>query len=144
MVMATMNPYDGVGTYTLPTASFDRFALSHEFEYPSRESEVLIMSLGQGDLPAKPLLQASDIIELQTQVASVHVDTRIYDYIARLLADIRKQTYLESGVSSRAGIALARASQARALLHGRAFVLPEDIQSLWAPVLMHRITVNYA
>ena len=56
MVIATMNPYDGVGTYTLPVASFDRFALSHEFGYPSIEGEAAIMSLSQIDLPTESLL----------------------------------------------------------------------------------------
>jgi MoxR-like ATPase len=144
MVMATMNPFDGVGTYTLPVASFDRFALSYEFDYPSIESEVAILSITHSDLPSEVLLNARDIVALQKLSEQIYVDERIYHYIARLLANLRSQEYLESGVSSRAGIALARAAQSRALLHGRTFVNPEDIQSLWNSVLLHRTTVSYA
>ena len=67
MVMATMNPYDGVGTYTLPVASFDRFALSYEFGYPSVESEVAILSITHSNLPSEALLSAKDILTLQKQ-----------------------------------------------------------------------------
>jgi MoxR-like ATPase len=143
MVMATMNPFDGVGTYTLPVASFDRFALSYEIDYPSIESEVAILSITHSDLPSEALLNTQDIIALQKLSEQIYVDERIYHYIARLLANLRSQQYLESGVSSRAGIALARAAQSRALLHGRTFVNPEDIQSLWNSVLLHRTTVSY-
>ena len=142
-VMATMNPYDGVGTYTLPLATYDRFGYSYEFEYPSIEKESAILSGAYTDYPSEPVIKRADIGALRKKVLTIHVEDKITTYVATLLASLRVSDDLASGVSVRAGLAIIAGARARALLRGRDFVLPEDIEALWIPTLRHRLELSY-
>ena len=84
--MATMNPYDGVGTYTLPLATYDRFAYSYGFTYPSISKEAAILMQTSINYPEKPVIKLSDIASLREKSVNIHVDDKIPLYIAALLA----------------------------------------------------------
>ena len=142
-VIATQNPVEYEGTYPLPESQLDRFMMCLGMGYPAREDEKKILSLQEEDLtPANlsPVLEVEDVLFLQKRVESVKVDDTLIDYIVEILDLTRRRTDLfELGVSPRGGIALRRAAQAKALIEGREFVLPDDIKTLAPHILAHRI-----
>ena len=146
MVLATQNPVDFAGTYPLPEAQVDRFLMRISLGYPTArdEAEILLRCCGP-DQPMESLsavCTAEDILALQTQVRSVYLSYEIRSYIVSLCEATRKSPLLSLGVSTRGGIALCRACQARALLYGRDYVIPEDVQALAQNVLAHRLTLS--
>ncbi|MBI2865803.1 MAG: MoxR family ATPase [Chloroflexi bacterium] len=147
MVMATLNPIEYEGTFPLPEAQLDRFLLRLSLGYPTQEQEVAIMDAQQYHHPLEGLalvLTTQDVLELQEVVTGVKVDPLVQEYIARLVATTRKHASVYLGASPRGSLALFRSAQARALLRGRDFVLPDDVKSLAIPVLAHRLILEPA
>jgi MoxR-like ATPase len=135
-----------VGTYPLPEAQLDRFFMRISIGYPTMEEEAAILERFTGGInpmkELKPICSASEIIVMQKQVESVYAAKEIRTYISQIAAASRKSNVLQLGISTRAAIALLKASQARALLDGRDYVVPEDVKRMAEPVLAHRIMLS--
>ena len=146
IVLATQNPVDFVGTYPLPEAQLDRFFMRVSIGYPTAEEETDILErYSSGRKPMeelRPICTSSDILRLQQEVEGVHASREVRAYISAIAAASRKSGALQLGVSTRAAISLLRASQARALLEGRDYVAPEDVQRMAEPVLAHRLVLS--
>ena len=146
IVLATQNPVDFVGTYPLPEAQLDRFFMRVAIGYPTAEEEADILErYTSGARPMeelKPICTSADILRLQQEVDKVHAAREIRVYVSAIAAASRKSNALQLGVSTRAAINLLRAAQAWALLDGRDFVKPEDIQAMAEPVLAHRLVLS--
>lgn len=145
LLLATQNPVEHEGTYALPEALLDRFLLRVRIGYPAHRDEMdmldrhgLSAAFSEGE-QAKPVLVKEELLQLQQQARMVYVDDSLKDYIVRLAADTRQNRELALGASPRASVALLRAAQARALLAGRNFCLPDDIKQLVVPVYGHRL-----
>ncbi|MBA6230902.1 MULTISPECIES: AAA family ATPase [unclassified Colwellia] len=159
LVMATQNPIEQEGTYPLPEAQLDRFLMHIEIDYPDAVSELAILKLNRGEAlqhkkeskkPVKEISQ-SDIFAARDQVMEIHMAPAIENYIVDLIMatrtpekyDDQLKNWLAYGASPRATIALDRCSRARAWLHNRDFVSPEDVQAVFHNVLRHRILLTY-
>lgn len=141
-VIATQNPHDQLGTYALPESQLDRFLMRISLGYPERAAErALLTGQGRRDmvgaLPA--LLSAEQLAALQHAVAQVHVAAPLLDYVQDLIAATRSGRWFLQGLSPRAGIALVRASQAAALIAGRDYVAPDDVQAILPQCVAHRM-----
>ena len=144
-VIATQNPVEYHGTYPLPEAQLDRFAIQLALGYPTHDDELAILFSQNDGHPLEQLqsvLTTEDVLTLQAEVRRVLVKPEVADYIVRLVETIRKDARLRLGLSPRASLTLYRTAQARALTEGRDFTLPEDIRSLAVPVLSHRIQLD--
>ncbi len=144
-VVATQNPAEYHGTYPLPEAQLDRFAVRISMGYPDRDSEIEVLFSQHDHHPfedLKPVVTCEQIIAMQEQVKRVRVDPAIADYIVRLVEYTRGEPRLRLGISPRGSLTLYRTSQAAALLNGRDYVVPEDARSLAVPVLAHRIVLD--
>ncbi|MEC0107152.1 MoxR family ATPase [Paenibacillus taichungensis] len=142
IVIATQNPVDNQGTFPLPEAQMDRFMMKIRMGYPSSEESVEILrrtvaSRSVTDLSA--IISREQLLEAQSTYTSVQIDEDLLRYIIRLTEATRQHPELSLGVSPRGAQALLKASQAWAALHGRDFVLPDDIKVLAEPVLAHRL-----
>lgn len=145
MVIATQNPIEYQGTYPLPEAQLDRFMMRLELGYPpSRlELDMLYAQLDKHPIEAlTPILTPHDLVHLQQLVHQVHVAQDIAIYLLRIIEATRQQSEIQLGVSPRGSLALFQAARARALLHGRNYVRPEDISRLAVPVLAHRLILR--
>ena len=146
IVLATQNPVDFVGTYPLPEAQLDRFFMRVAIGYPTQEEEADILERYTcGARPMedlKPICTSQDIVKLQQQVDTVYASREVRAYIARICQASRKHAALQLGISTRGAIFLLRSAQACALLAGRDYVIPEDVQKMAAPVLAHRIQLS--
>jgi MoxR-like ATPase len=143
LVLATQNPVEQAGTYPLPEAQIDRFLVRLLIGYPSEGDERGILRRFLADQPTpEALLSPDDIIELQNLVRAVHVEDEVLDYVVRIATFTRNSARLFLGASPRASLALVSAARARALVLGRAFVLPDDIKALAVPVLAHRLVLT--
>lgn len=146
IVLATQNPVDFVGTYPLPEAQLDRFFMRISIGYPTAEEETDILErYTSGKRPMeelRPICTSNDIVLLQQEVEKVYSSREVRAYISAIAAASRKTNALQLGVSTRAAISLLRASQAHALLAGRDFVTPEDVQKMAEPVLAHRLVLS--
>ena len=146
IVLATQNPVDFMGTYPLPEAQLDRFFMRISIGYPNAEEEADILErYTSGKKPMddlRPICTSGDILRLQQEVEGVHTSREVRAYIANIAAASRRNSALQLGISTRAAISLLRASQARALLDGRDYVIPEDVQRMAAPVLAHRMVLS--
>jgi MoxR-like ATPase len=141
-VVATQNPAEYHGTYPLPEAQLDRFAVRIELGYPDHQSEMEILFSQQDHHPfedLQPVVTCEQIIAMQQQVRQVRVEQTVADYIVRLTSITRGDVRLRLGVSPRGSLALYRTAQAHALMQGRDYVTPEDVKSLAVAVLAHRI-----
>lgn len=141
-VIATQNPIDLAGTYPLPDSQLDRFLLRLSLGYPDADAERALLAGSDRRAMiarAQPLLDADAILQLRQAVDQVHASPALVDYVQALLTRSRHQAGVRVGLSPRAGIALLRAARAYALLLGRAHVLPEDVQALFATVAAHRL-----
>ena len=144
-VIATQNPVEYHGTYPLPEAQLDRFAIQLALGYPTHDDELAILFSQNDGHPLEqlqPVLTTDDVLTLQAEVRRVLVKPEVADYIVRLVETIRKDARLRLGLSPRASLTLYRTAQARALTEGRDFTLPEDIRALAVPVLSHRIQLD--
>lgn len=154
LVIATQNPIDQEGTYALPEAQIDRFMLKVVIDYPTVEEEKCILDRMTDVQPPSPnsVTQASNIITASSKVDAIYLDDRVKNYIVHIVCATRTpaaydlpklSAYLARGASPRATIALARASKALAFMQMRAFVTPDDVQSLARDVLRHRLALTY-
>jgi len=145
MVLATQNPVEQEGTYRLPEAQTDRFLFKVMVPYPSEVEEMTILSqfhqLGNVQVMdvVKPVLQSSQVIMLRQQIKSLIIEEKLLQFIAKLIHQTRNHKSIYLGASPRASLAVMNASKAIAAMQGRDFVTPEDILSVLAPVLRHRI-----
>ncbi|MEK8085217.1 AAA family ATPase [Aquabacterium sp. A3] len=141
-VIATQNPTDQLGTHALPESQLDRFALRLSLGYPTAEDERALLS-GHDRRDAlqslAPVMSLEDWRAWQARVTEVHAADALLDYLLALISATRDGRWFVQGLSPRAGQSLLRLARARALLHGRAHVSPEDIQALWAPAVAHRL-----
>ena len=146
IVLATQNPGEFVGTYPLPEAQMDRFFLRISIGYPSIEEEMDVLERYSGTVKPmavlEPVCAAEDIIALQQMVTTIYCSPEVRSYVATLAAATRQDPALTLGASTRAAIALIHGAQACALLDGRDFILPEDVQHMALPVLSHRVVLN--
>jgi MoxR-like ATPase len=160
LVIATQNPIEQSGTFELPEAQLDRFMLCHRLDYPTPEEEKEVLrrnaSLGirkqdkgavartEFDiLDKEPVGSPEELIATMEAVQQVHISDVFIDHVVELVNRTRVHPSLEVGCSPRAGIALLKASRARALIQGRAYVVPEDMYALAEDVILHRIRLNY-
>ncbi len=145
-VLATQNPGEFVGTYPLPEAQMDRFFLRISIGYPTIEQEMDVLDRHAGAVKPvatiEPVCSAEDVIALQDQVTQIYCSPEVRSYIATLVAATRQEPSLSLGASTRAAIALMHGAQACALLDGRDFILPEDVQHMVLPVIAHRLVLN--
>jgi MoxR-like ATPase len=158
LVLATQNPIEQQGTYPLAEAQLDRFMMKLKIGYPGREEEKEILRRvalqernGAPPVPEGAVGEA-DILAARDELTQVHVDQKIQDYVVDLAFATREpetvglddfHRLVEFGISPRASIFLTRAARARAYLHGRDFVLPDDVKAVALPVLRHRIRTTY-
>ena len=154
LVLATENPIDQEGTYPLPEAQVDRFMLKLKVGYPSREDERAIldrMSSTAPNLNVDAVTTLHAIRDARQYVNKVFVDQKIRDYIVNLVLATRDPAqyklelgqYIQFGASPRATISLTLAAKAWALMHGRAYVIPQDIKEIGMDVLRHRVIPSY-
>ncbi len=153
IVLATQNPIEQEGTYPLPEAQVDRFMLKLKVEYPSRQEELAIMDrIANHTLPTlQGLLDPSSILDIRKIIKNLHVDSKINDYIINIIFATRTpkdlgigvERYIEYGASPRASIFLNLVSKAYAFLQGRGFVIPQDVKTMAADVLRHRILLRF-
>ncbi|KYD32139.1 MoxR family ATPase [Geobacillus sp. NFOSA3] len=144
-VMATQNPIEYEGTYPLPEAQLDRFLLKLNMGYPSPEEEVGILSRVEKAPPIegiRPVMALDELLELQRQVTKVYVSDPIKRYIVDIVQRSRSNASVYLGVSPRGSVALMKAAQAYAFMHGREFVVPDDVQFLAPYVLSHRMIIK--
>ncbi|WP_240666782.1 AAA family ATPase [Longirhabdus pacifica] len=142
MVVATQNPADYEGTYPLPEAQLDRFMLKIELGYPKHADEMTMLQHRAEKYSArkiKPALFKEEVLKLKKEAFQVHVDETIYKYIVDLAHATRNHPEVKLGISPRGSFALMRASQARALVKGRSYCLPEDVQHMCSFVFPHRL-----
>ncbi|MBD2699609.1 MoxR family ATPase [Spirosoma sp. BT702] len=149
MVLATQNPIEQEGTYRLPEAQLDRFLFKIVVGYPNATEEVDILrghhqrrNLNDALAAIDAILTAGQLATLRAQVQQVHVEDKLFDYIAQVVQATRKDKSLYLGASPRASVALLNSAKALATLRGRDFITPEDVQELAAPVLRHRILLT--
>ena len=145
LVIATQNPIEQEGTYSLPEAQLDRFLFRILLDYPSRSDEVRILtSQGEslGREGAARVLAPAQIEELRTRQLATYVGPDVYQYIADVVRETRNDPRILVGASPRAGVHLLLAARALASLQERRYVVPDDVRSLAFPVLNHRIIVR--
>lgn len=145
MVIATQNPTGYVGTYPLPEAQLDRFALKINMGYPTAEEEVNIIMARRGFNPLDAVsqkLSIDEIRQLRGFISNIKIDEQLYRYIVSLVTATRKHSKLALGASPRASVALMRLAQAYAFIRGRDYVLPDDIGSLFRFAVGHRIMLR--
>jgi MoxR-like ATPase len=145
LVIATENPIEQEGTFPLPEAQLDRFTLRTSLGYPSREDEARIVREQRHGHPLgrlEPAVTVDEVRELQRAVEDVYVDDLILDWLVDLVRATRAVEGVSTGASVRGSLALERAARGRALLHEREYVVPEDVEELFLPVLGHRILLT--
>ena len=141
-VIATQNPIELEGTFPLPEAQIDRFLMRLRLDYPSHSEERLILERFKETQPLddlQPVLTAERLQELQHMIRRVRVEPVVENYIVDLVRATRDHSGVELGVSPRGTLALYRSSQAYAAIHGRFYVIPDDVKRVARPVLSHRM-----
>ncbi|MDH3713718.1 MAG: AAA family ATPase [Gammaproteobacteria bacterium] len=144
-VIATQNPSHQTGTFPLPESQLDRFLMRLSLGYPDREAERQLLT-GEDrrqmldTLPA--VMPPARLLELQRSVIDVHIAEPLLDYVQKLLAFSRADNRFVHGLSPRAGLGLVKAARAWALVDGRSFVIPEDVQSVLTAVVGHRLSLK--
>ncbi|HEX2324091.1 MAG TPA: MoxR family ATPase [Chloroflexota bacterium] len=148
LVMATQNPIEYEGTFPLPEAQLDRFMMRINLGYPSRGDEITILASQLQSHPIEDIgqvISAEELQSLQQRVRAVYVDRPlIMQYIVDVATATREHQEVYLGASPRGSLSLTQASQARAALHGRDFVIPDDVKALAPATLAHRLIVSPA
>lgn len=142
LVIATQNPIETAGTFTLPEAQLDRFMMQLSMGFPTPEEEVAIMDRFITNNPIdeiKPVCSKEDIYLMGVAATQVYVDKCIRRYIVDIISATRTHASISSGVSPRGTLALLKACQVYAAIKGRDYVIPDDVKTLAVPVLSHRI-----
>jgi MoxR-like ATPase len=145
LVVATQNPIEYEGTFPLPEAQLDRFAVRMSIGYPPLAEEARMLAEQTTAPPLdrlEPVADAGDVLAATAAARSVHVDDAVSRYVVSLLRHTRSSTSLALGASPRAGISLLRLAKARAATEGRDYTLPDDVQALAEPVLAHRLLLS--
>tara|TARA_B000000477_G_scaffold6890_1_gene5577 strand:- start:1052 stop:2047 length:996 start_codon:yes stop_codon:yes gene_type:complete len=155
LVLATQNPIEQEGTYTLPEAQVDRFMMKLKVDYPSKDEERQILRSSARTDPVKfkkSKIKATAITKAQKSINDIYVDEKVEEYILNLVFSTRNpedynlgdlSQLIENGASPRASISLILASKARAFLEGRGYITPEDVRFIGKDVLRHRIILSY-
>ena len=148
LVLATQNPIEQEGTYRLPEAQLDRFIFKIRVQYPSMEEEIKILqNTHEGktthfnDVVLR-VLSATEIENYRKQVSGLFIEPKVLEYIARIVHETRNNKALYLGASPRASVAILKGAKAFAAMRGRDFVTPDDVISIAAPVLRHRIILT--
>jgi MoxR-like ATPase len=147
MVVATQNPYDFEGTYALPENQLDRFLMKINLGYPTPKDEARVLDLrpaGKTLHELSPVIDKKAVIEIQQATDQVRMDQSLLEYIVAIAGASRRDEQIQVGISPRGSLALAQVARASAVLHGRDFVIPEDITSHIIPVCAHRIVLRSA
>ena len=147
LVIATQNPIEYEGTFALPEAQLDRFMLRLRLGYPAPLEEIVILDEQKRAHPLEELGEVASLDELQSAqsaVREVYVDSTISDYIVRLVNATRTHPDVYLGASPRGSLALYRAGQAYAALHGRDYVIPDDVKAVAEPAMAHRLIMRTA
>ncbi len=145
IVLATQNPVEYEGTFPLPEAQLDRFMMRISLGYPSPDEEISIIDSQRHAHPIDKLeavTEQEELLSLQAEVGKVYVDELIKKYIVSVVEASRNHPDVYLGASPRGSLFLTRTAQAKAFLEGRDFVLPDDVKTLAAPVLAHRVIIN--
>ena len=145
LILATQNPIELEGTFPLPEAQLDRFLLRVRLGYPSAAEEERILSRFQETNPLDSLpdiLEAKELLDLQTLAHQVYVEPTVRGYITTLTRATRSHADIRLGASPRSSLALHSAAQARAAIQGRNYVIPDDVKSLFIPVIAHRLLIK--
>jgi MoxR-like ATPase len=150
MVFATQNPVEFEGTYPLPEAQLDRFMMKLVVGYPTRAEEDAVLrrthagfrSSDFGPIEMTPVIDGPGILDCRRQAEAVRVEDSLFSYILDIVEATRRHRHILLGGSPRASVTLLKCAKASALLEGRDFVIPEDVQSLAAPVLRHRLALT--
>ncbi|MCV2369153.1 AAA family ATPase [Roseateles oligotrophus] len=141
-VIATQNPSEQLGTYPLPESQLDRFLMCISLGYPDRASERELL-MGQDSRIAlrglQPVMNAEDLLAAQAAVRGIHASAALLDYLQALIEASRSGQWFAEGLSPRAGLGVLRAARARALLDGRDFVSPDDVQAILPQTIAHRL-----
>ena len=144
MVVATQNPVDYEGTFPLPESQMDRFLMRVQMGYPQPADELDILrspKLGYDAIALNAVATRTEVLKLQALAGKVFVEDSVLDYILKIVTATRTEAEFKAGASVRGGLALRVAAQARALLRGRDFVVPEDVQEMVGSVLTHRLAL---
>ena len=155
LVLATQNPIEQEGTYTLPEAQVDRFMMKLKVDYPNKDEERQILRSSARTEPLKfkkSKIKVSSITKAQKSINDIYVDEKVEEYILNLIFSTRSPSeynledlshLIENGASPRASISLILASKSRAFLEGRGYITPEDVRFIGKDVLRHRIILSY-
>jgi MoxR-like ATPase len=147
LVLATQNPIEYEGTFPLPEAQLDRFLMRVSLGYPTPEEQMRILDAQQYAHPIeslKQIMHADELIRVQESLKSVYTDALIKQYIVQIVESTRRHADVYLGASPRGALTLYRTTQARAALHGRDYVIPDDVKALVEPALGHRIILSPA
>ncbi|MHA2609760.1 MAG: AAA family ATPase [bacterium JZ-2024 1] len=142
LVFATQNPVEYQGVYRLPEAQLDRFLMKVTLGYlrPAEEKEMLSRVRETHPLESlQPAMELDELLESQKLIRKIKVSPAVEEYVVQLLARTRNAEEIQLGASPRAGIGLIRSAQARAFLHQRSYITPDDIKALFVPLLIHRV-----
>jgi MoxR-like ATPase len=145
IVVATQNPIEQQGTFPLPEAQMDRFLFQIQMGYPTLEEELQIMRLYRKETPIEqlnPIYSPSDLWLLQKEVKEVDLSLEVEHYLLQIIQATRQHEFVETGVSPRGTLSFMRAAQARALLHDRTYVTPDDLKVLAPFALSHRLVLS--
>ncbi|TMI14874.1 MoxR family ATPase [Candidatus Bathyarchaeota archaeon] len=146
IVIATQNPIEYEGVYPLPEAQLDRFLARLQLGYPNRAEEVEIlkrrMQRGREEVRLEPAANTETILALQKTVEGIHVDDDILGYVTDIVQATRTQRQIEVGASPRGSLAIFKLARARAVFHGRDYVIPDDVKDVAAPALVHRMIMK--
>ncbi len=147
LVLATQNPIEYEGTFPLPEAQLDRFLMRISLGYPTPDQLIAILDAQQYHHPIDDIAQVTsttELLDMQEQLKSVYVDALIKQYIVELIDKTRSHPDVYLGASPRGALALYRTAQARAVTHGRDYVIPDDVKALAQPTLGHRVIISPA
>lgn len=142
-VIATQNPSELAGTYPLPESQTDRFLMCLSLGYPDRQAERKLLAQPDTSLNTVSLaecLSPADLLQWRKQLGSVHCSDAVLDYVQRLIDFSRESPQIHIGLSPRGGLAIVRAARCFALIEGRDFVMPDDVQAVFPAVCDHRLT----
>ena len=144
IVIATQNPAGSVGTQLLPESQLDRFMICVSLGYPTLEDEIAIAKGKSDDLlvQAQNVIDIPMLIRIREYVKHIYINDNVYKYICLLSAETRKHEAIQLGVSTRGTVAVANMAKAFAFLKNREFVIPDDVEDIFAPVVSHRILLN--
>lgn len=145
MVIATQNPTGSAGTQLLPESQLDRFMMRLSIGYPGKEGELEMLRRKHGGTPPQPVQQvatANDLLALRHTTSGIFLSPEVYEYIVALTRATREHADIQQGVSPRGSVALMALSQAAALLVGRDYVLPQDVQAVFVDSTAHRLILS--